>query len=215
MIDLFGIDMPEFQLRPDRREWLREHGTRIESVNKAGKKVFDKPLQPSTIVDDDGTIIYLGEDEVVRRERGMCVIEQTPQWILSAIMQHAKGSFAARKYNVWPETVWNVQYGIRQVFAMNKVNDEAMPLKLRKMLLNDASPLISRFLIRENPEYGETHFIGIRRPSVKKAEDDSDPDQMELDITDRKKALVTYSLDDYLFPELRGMTADAVTAPGD
>lgn len=215
MNEPMGIDMPEFQLSPDRRKYLREHGTIIESVNEAGKKVLTKPMQPSTIVDDDGTIIYLGEDEVVRRERGMCVIEQTPQWILRAIMQHAKGSFAARKYNVWPETVWNVQYGIRQVFAMNKIDDDAMPLKLRKMLLNDASPLISRFLIRGNPEYGDTHFIGIRRPSIKRVEDDSDPDQMELNIADRKKELVTYCLDDYLFPELKGLTADAVTAPGE
>lgn len=214
MSELFGIDMPEFQLRADRREYLRNHGTLIESINEAGKKVYSKPLQPSTIVDDDGTIIYLGEDEVVRRERGMSVIEQTPQWVLRAIMQHARGNFVARDYNVWPETVWNVQYGIRSVLTMNKINDDVMPLKLRKMLLNDASPLISRFLIRENPEYGETHFIVIRRPSIKKAPDD-DPDQMELDIVERKKEVVTYCLDDYLFPELKGLTADAVTAPGE
>ncbi len=214
MNELMGIDMPEFQLLEDRREYLRKHGTLIESFNEAGKKVYTKPLQPSTIVDDDGTIIYLGEDEVVRRERGMCTIEATPQWILRAIMQHAKGSFAAREHNVWPETTWNAQYGIRQVFIMNKVDDDVMPLKLRKMLLNDASPLISRFLIRANPEYAETHFIGIRRPSIKKAETDGDPDQMELDIVDRKKEQLTYCLDDYLFPELRGLTADAVTAPG-
>lgn len=215
MSELYGIDMPEFQLSPDRREYLRAHGTLIESVNEAGKKVYSKPMQLNTIVDEDGTIIYLGEDEVVRRERGMAVIEQTPQWILRAIMQHAKGSYAARNHNVWPETVWNAQYGIRQVFIMNKINDEAMPLQLRKRLLNDGAPLISRFLIRQNLEYGETHFIGIRRPPVKKAEPDSDPDQMEMDIADRKKELVTYCLDDYLFPELKGLTADAVTAPGD
>lgn len=213
MTDLLGISMPEFQLRADRREYLRKHGTLIEGTNSAGKKVYSKRLQPSTIVDDDGTIIYLGEDEIVRRERGMCVIEQTPQWILRAIMQHAKGSFAVREHNVWPETTWNVQFGIRSVLIMNKVDDDVMPLKLRKMLLNEASPLISRFLVRNNPEYGKTHFIGIRRPSIKKAETDGDPDQMELDIVDRKKELVTYCLDDYLFPELRGLTADAVTAP--
>lgn len=215
MSEPLGIDMPEFQLRQDRREYLRKHGTLIESINEAGKKVYEKPLQPSSIVDDDGTIIYLGEDEVVRRERAMCVIEQTPQWILRAIMQHAKGSYAVRDTAVWPENVWNVQYGIRQVFNMNKVDDDAMPLKLRKMLLNEASPLISRFLIRANPEYGETHFIGIRRPSIKKVDDESDPDQMELDIVERKKEKTTYCLDDYLFPELKGLTADAVTAPGE
>lgn len=215
MIDSYGIDMPEFQLRPDRREYLRKHGTLIEDVNEQGRKVYSKPLVPSTIRDEDGTFIYLGVDEVVRRERGMCVIEQTPQWILRAIMQHAKGSFATREHNVWPETVWNVQFGIRQVFAMNKIDDDAMPLKLRKMLINEASPLISRFLIRENPEYGETHFIGIRRPSVKRVEETDDPYQMELDIVDRKKEQTFYTLDDYLFPELKGLTADAVTAPGE
>lgn len=215
MSEPLGIDMPEFQLRPDRREYLREHGTRIESINKAGKKVYSKPLQPSTIVDEDGTIIYLGTDEVVRRERGMQVIEQTPQWILRAIMQHAKGSFAARDHSVWPETAWSVLYAVRTVLILNRVTDDVMPLKHRKMLLNEASPLISRFLIRENPEYGETHFIGIRRPTVKRTEDEDDPDQMELGIVERKKEIVTFCLDDYLFPELKGLTADAVTAPGD
>lgn len=216
MTESYGIDMPEFQLLPDRREYLRKHGTLIESINEAGKKVYSKPLQPSTIVDDDGTIIYLGEDEVVRRERGMCVIEQTPQWILRAIMQNAKGNYAARGISVWPETVWNVQYGIRQVFNMLKVDDDAMPLKLRKMLLNDAGPLISRFLIRENPEYGETHFIGIRRRLIKgdEKEIDADKNQMELDIPSEKVVAVARCLDDYLFPELRGLTTDAVTAPG-
>ena len=79
MNEPMGIDMPEFQLSPDRREYLRKYGTLIESVNDAGKKVYSKPLQPSTIVDEDGTIIYLGENEAVRREREMCVIERTPQ----------------------------------------------------------------------------------------------------------------------------------------
>jgi len=214
MSEPLGIDMPEFQLRKDRREYLRKHGTLIESVNDAGKKVYTKPLVPSTIIDEDGTIIYLGVDEVVRREQGMQVIEQTPQWILRAIMQHAKGSFAQRDSAVWPETAWNVQYGIRQVLNMNKVDDDVMPLRLRKALLNDASPLISRFLIRENPEYGEKHFIGIRRRLVKRA-DGPDPNQTELDVADTKAKALRYCLDDYLFPELKGLTTDAVTAPGD
>lgn len=214
MNEPMGIDMPEFQLSPDRREYLRKYGTLIESINDAGKKVYSKPLQPSTIVDDDGTIIYLGENEAVRREREMCVIEQTPQWILRAIMQHAKGTYTMRDTAVWPDTVWSVKAAIRNVLSMNKVDDDTMPLKLRKLLVNDASTLISRFIVRENPEYGETHFIIIRRPSVKMANDESDPDQMELDIVERKKENVTYCLDDYLFPELKGLTADAVTAPG-
>lgn len=216
MSESLGIDMPEFQLRADRREYLREHGTLIETVNEAGKKIYAKPLQPSTIVDDDGTIIYLGVDEVVRRERAMCVIEQTPQWILRAIMQNAKGNYAAREISVWPETVWNVQYGIRQVFIMLKLDDDVMPLRMRKMLLNEAGPLISRFLIRENPEYGRTHFIGIRRRLIKgdKKESEAERNQMELDIPSDKKVTVKRCLDDYLFPELRGLTTDAVTAPG-
>jgi len=212
MSEPLGIDMPEFQLQEEKREYLRTHGTLIESVNESGRKVFLTPLQPSSIVDEDGTIIYLGKDEVVRRNQGMCVIEQTPQWILRAIMQHAKGSYAQRDNAVWPETVWNVQYGIRQVFNMNKVDDDAMPLHLRKALLNEAAPLISRFLIRANPEYGETHFIGIRRPPIKRPDDD----QTDLDIIDRKKLNApTYCLDDYLFPELKGLVADAVTAPSE
>lgn len=215
MSEPLGIDMPEFQLSEDRREYLRKHGTLIEEVNAAGKKTYSKPPQPSTIIDDDGAIIYLGEDEVVRRERGMCVIEQTPQWILRAIMQHAKGSYARRDKAVWPETVWTADYGIKQVFIMNKIDDDVMPLKLRKALLNYGAPLISRFLIRLNPEYAETHFIGIRRRPIKTAEDDYDPDQMELDIVDRKKEKApAYCLDDYLFPKLKDLTADAVTAPG-
>ena len=215
MSEPLGIDMPEFQLPEDRREYLRKHGTLTEGVNEAGKKIFTMPVQPTTIVDSDGTIIYLGVDEVVRRNKAMCVIEQTPQWILRSIMQHAKGTFAHRDTAIWPETRWNVQHAIRQVFIMNKIDDDAMPLSLRKSLLNDAAPLISRFLVRENPEYAKTHFIIIRRPAIKDAPDDADEDQMELDIADQKKELAPrFCLDDYLFPELRGLTADAVTAPG-
>ena len=220
MSEPLGIDMPEFQLQESKRAYLREHGTLIEGVNDAGKKVYVTPLQPSTLVDEDGTIIYLGEGEVVRRNQGMCVIEQTPQWILRAIMQHAKGSYTRRDSAIWPETVWNVQHGIRDVFIMNKVDDEVMPLKLRKMLLNEGAPLISRFLIRENPEYGETHFIGIRRPAIKKA-DDIDAElclsDSDLDTVGRKKARAAcaFCLDDYLFPELREIAANAVTAPSE
>lgn len=214
MSEPMGIDMPEFQLREDRREYLRKHGTLIESVNKAGIKVQEKKVEPSVVIDDDGTIIYYGMEEVVRREKAMCVIEQTPQWILRAIMQHAKGNFAARDRNVWPETVWSAQHGIRQVLIINKVDDEVMPLNLRKLLVNECGPLIGRFLIRLNPEYGATHFIGIKRRPIKIANTDYDPNQMELDIVERKKEKApTYCLDDYLFPELRGLTADAVTAP--
>lgn len=210
-----GIDMPEFQLAPDRREYLRKHGTLIESKDKAGNTTYATSSAETVLIDDDGTLIYFGVDEAVRRERGMCIIEQTPQWILRAIMQHAKGSFQHRDTSSWPETVWSVSYAIRQVLVMNKVDDDVMPLNLRKGLLNDAAPLISRFLIRENPEYGETHFIGIRRRAIKQVEETDDPDQMTIPIVDRKKEKAPlYTLDDYLFPELRGLTADAVTAPG-
>lgn len=210
MSDFLGVDMPEFQLRPDRRAYLREHGTLTESVNKAGEKTYESKIESAQVVDDDGTLIYYGMEEVVRRERGMCAIEQTPQWVLRAIMQHAKGHYAQRDNAVWPATKWDVGYGIKQVFEMNMIDDDVMPLKLRKALLNYGAPLISRFLIRENPEYAETHFIGIRRRAVKTAEDG----QMELDIVDRKKVKTpNYGLDDYLFPELRELTTDAVTAP--
>ena len=210
MSEPLGIDMPEFQLAADRRAYLRKYGTLIESKNEAGKTVFTKPIAPSQLVDSDGTIIYVGQDEVVSRESGMCSIEQTPQWVLRAIMQHAKGSYANRDRAVWPETVWNVQYGIRQVFIMNKIDDDVMPLWLRKALLNFGSPMISRFLVRENPEYGETHFIGIRRRLFKESEGGDDA---QMSIVDLKKGQCTYTLDDYLFPELRKITADAVTAP--
>lgn len=213
MSELMGIDMPEFQLPADRREYLREHGTLIEEVGPDGKKRYSTPLLPSTIVDDDGTTIYLGVDEVVRRENAMRVIEQTPAWILRAIMQDAKANYAARDVSVWPQTAWSAQYGIRHVFEMLRVDDDVMPVNLRKQLYNNCGPLIGRFLIRAHPEYAETHFIGIKRRVVKDTEQTDDPDQMELDIVDRKKEQVTYCLDDYLFPELKGLTANAVTAP--
>ena len=212
MSEPMGIDMPEFQLRKDRREYLREHGTLAERVNKAGKMVYEKPLTPTSIIDDDGTIIYLGSDEVCRREKGMCTIEQTPQWILRAIMQHARGYFNQRDSAVWPESVWNVQYGIRSVFSLNKVDDNVMPLKLRKMLMNEGAPLISRFLIRENPEYGETHFIGIRRHPIKQIDETEDFEQLSI-VEAKKEKIPLCTLDDYLFPELRHLTANAITAP--
>lgn len=210
-----GIDMPEFQLAPDRREYLRKHGTLIESKDKAGNTAYATSSASTTIVDDDGVLIYFGVDEAVRRERGMCVIEQTPQWILRAIMQHARGSYNNRENATYPDTIWTVDFGIRQVLIMNKIGDDGELLKIKKGLLSDAKPLISRFLIRENPEYGKTHFIGIRRRAIKQVEETDDPDQMTIPIVDRKKEKVPlYTLDDYLFPELRGLTADAVTAPG-
>lgn len=226
MSEQMGIDVPEFQLAPDRREYLRKFGRLVESVDKAGKKTYSTVPFSGILRDEDGTTIYLGIDEVVRRERGMEVIEQTPAWILRAIMQHAKGSFSRRGSAVWPDTVWSVQHGIREVLSMNKIDDEAMPLSLRKSLVNDAAPLISRFLIRLHPEYGTTHFIGIRRRLVKKPKKPKKfdgLDQMDLDmdewvevdecdvIDDETSARC---LDDYLFPELRGLTANATTAPG-
>lgn len=204
MSELLGIDMPEFQLESVRRDYLREHGTLTETMTKAGTKRFETEIKPAVVVDDDGVIIYYGVDEAVRRERGMCAIEQTPQWVLKAIKQHARGSFKNRDNAFWPSTKWEVGYAIREVFSMNMVDDDVMSLKLRKALLNYGAPLISRFLIRENPEYAEEHFIGIRRYVNKKA----NKDQKELDF-----AGPTYGLDDYLFPELRWLTADAITAP--
>ena len=204
MNDLMGIDMPEFQLSPEKRAYLREHGTLAEGVDKAGNKTFETVIEPAQVIDDDGTIIYYGVDEAVRRERGMCAIEKTPQWVLRAIMQHAKGAYAKRENAVWPATKWEVRNGILRVFEINMIDDDVMPLKLRKALANYGAPLVSRFLIRENPEYAETHFIGIRRRALRS----SDEDQEGLDLPN-------YGLDDYLFPELRDMTADAVTAPED
>ena len=210
MSDLLGIDMPEFQLAKDRRDYLREHGELVKGKDEMGKTTYSKKAAPSYLIDDDGTFIYIGEDEVVRRERGMVAIEKTPQWILKAIMSHARGSFRNREHVVWPETKWEVGYAIRQVVSINKVDDEDMPLHLRKDLINYGAPLISRFLIRANPEYGETHFIGIRRQLVKDAPDGADG---QASIVDLKKQGCHYTLDDYLFPELREFTADAVTAP--
>lgn len=213
MNELMGIDMPEFQLAKDRREYLRKYGTLVKSKNEQGKTTHTKVIAPSQFVDTDGTLIYIGQDEVVRRENGMQAIEQTPQWVLRAVMQHARGSFLNREHVVWPETKWEVGYAIRYVLSTNKIDDTVMPLGLRKALLNYSSPLISRFLIRANPEYGETHFIGIRRRLVKSVDHDEDGSQMS--IVDLKKEQCVYTLDDYLFPELRNVTADAVTAPGE
>ena len=211
MSEPMGIDMPEFQLEQSRREYLREYGAVIESVNKAGEKTYSATVPQTQLIDEDGTIIYVGTSEVVRRERGMSTIEQTPQWVLRAIMQHARGSYLMRDANVWPETKWDVSYGIKQVFALNKIGDDVMPLNLRKALLNYGAPLISRFLIRENPEYAETHFIGIRRRQVKKLDKD---DAEQSSISDVKSGeQFGYTLDDYLFPELRDLTANTVTAP--
>ena len=212
MSELLGIDMPEFQLEKSRRDYLREHGTLVESRNKAGMKRFDTKIMPDTTIDDDGVLIYYGIPEAMRRERGMCAIEQTPQWVLRAIMQHARGSYLKRDTAIWPMTKWDVKHAIWRVYEMNMVDDDVMPEKLRKALYNYGAPLVSRFLIREHPEYAETHFIGIHRRAIKSTDDD----QPELDIIDRKKLNApNYGLDDYLFPELRELTTDAVTAPGD
>lgn len=219
MSEEMGIHMSEFQLAPDRREYLRKYGRLVESVDKAGKKTYSTVPFSGVLRDDDGTTIYLGIDEVVRRERGMEVIEQTPAWVLRAIMQHARGSYARRGSAVWPDTVWSVQHAIREVFSMNKIDDEAMPLSLRKALVNDAAPLIARFLIRLHPEYGETHFIGIRRRLAKKPKKTKyteELDQMDLDMDEWVEVgeASPRCLDDYLFPELSGLTANATTAPG-
>lgn len=209
-----GIDMPEFQLAPDRREYLRKHGTLIVGKDKAGNKTYSATNVETSVIDDDGTIIYYGTSEANRRENDMRAIEQTPQWILRTLMRLADDSFRHREEREWPETVFITPDRLREVLVMNKVNDDVMPLKLRKRLVQSA-PMISRFLIREHPEYGETHFIGIRRRAIKQAEETDDPDQMTIPIVDRKKEKAPlYTLDDYLFPELRGLTADAVTAPG-
>lgn len=211
MSEAMGIDMPEFQLSEDRREYLRRYGTLVEGRNEQGKTTYAREIPPSQLVDDDGTLIYVGQDEVVRRERGMLAIEQTPQWILRALMQSARKSFLNREHVVWPDTKWDVGYAIRQTFSEYGIDDAVMPLNMRKALLNYGAPLISRFLIRANPEYGETHFIGIRRQLVRSVDyDDADT---QMSFADLKKEQCTYTLDDYLFPELRDVTADAVTAP--
>lgn len=205
MSEQMGIDVPEFQLSPARREWLRERGTlKVCETDNGGKMhvVEVSTGEINQVVDEDGTIIYFGADAAVRRERGMEAIEQTPAWVLRAIMQHAAGYFRTRDTAEWPETVWDVRYGIRQVLINNKVDDAVMPLSVRKDLVNNGSTLISRFLIREHPEYGETHFIGIRRPIVKGKDEDG-----------QEQMLDGYGIDDYLFPELRDLTADTATEP--
>ena len=214
MSELMGIDMPEFQLTPARREWLRDHGGIRKYKTNSGKTAYyieGDPGKVGQVVDDDGTIIYYGTDIAVLRERGMEAIEATPAWVLRAIMQHAAGTFRNRDTAVWPETVWDVKLSIKQVFINNLVDDSVMPLSVRKDLANYGSPLVSRFLIRENPEYGETHFIGIRRSAVKNVPQDDRPEDMT--VAEWKKQFANYGIDDYLFPELRDMTADAVTAP--
>lgn len=213
MSERMGIDMPEFQLSPARREWLRVNGGMMEYKTADGRTAhYIETHGPiGQVVDEDGTIIYYATDLAVRREVGMESIENTPAWVLRAVMQHAAGSYKNRDTAEWPETVWDVRYGIRQVLINNMVDDGVMPLKVRKDLVNHGSALISRFLIREHPEYGETHFIGIRRQAVKDAPEGEKPDDMT--IAEWKKEFAQYGIDDYLFPELRDMTADAVTAP--
>lgn len=199
-----GVDYPPFQLDAERREWLRSHGTIVDGeITIANDEVQGEVI-------DDGVICYYGMDEAVSREKGMRAIEATPTWVLKAIESLVRGKYSQRDTAIWPDTVWDVKSGIKQVFSMNHVDDDAMPLKDRKALINYGSPLVSRFLIRENPEYGDTHFIGIRRrkseiPPEKMAELEN-PSYGEN--KDR-----WYVLDDYLFPELRDMTADMVTAP--
>lgn len=184
----YGIGYEPFKLDPERREWLRDHGTVAD-----GEILVDgNGFNVGETVDGEA-IFYYGMEEAVRREKGMEAIEATPTWILKCIEKHARGNYQQRNDRVWPATKWDVQMGIKDVLSMNYVTDDDMPLKDRKKLVNFGAPLISRFLIRENPEYGETHFIGIRRRTKRHSED--------------------RSLDDYLFPELSGMTPETVTAP--
>lgn len=199
-----GIDYPPFKLDPERRKWLQKHGT-IEN----GEIVVGADETPGEIIDGDA-ICYYGMDEAVSREKGMEAIEATPTWVLKAIESHVRGKYLQRDTAIWPDTVWDVKNGIKQVFSMNHIDDETMPLSDRKALLNYGAPLVSRFLIRENPEYGETHFIGIRRrkselPPERLAEFEN-PSYGESKNR-------WYVLDDYLFPELRDATIDTVTAP--
>lgn len=188
----YGIGYEPFKLDPERREWLRDHGT-VENgeilVGGDGLDVYQ--------TEDGEAICYYGMEEAVRREKGMEAIEATPTWILKCIEKHARGNYQQRNDRVWPATKWDVQMGIKDVLSMNYVTDEDMPLRVRKRLVNFGAPLISRFLIRENPEYGETHFIGIRRRQMNHSE----------------KGVTTRSLDDYLFPELSDITPDTMTAP--
>jgi hypothetical protein len=203
-LETMGADYPPFQLDPERREWLCKHGTVTN-----GEIVIEPGETQGEVVDGD-VICYYGMDEAVSREKGMKAIEATPAWVLKAIESHVRGKYAQRETAIWPDTVWDVRNGIKSVLSMNHVDDEIMPLKDRKALLNYGAPLVSRFLIREETEYGETHFIGIRRrkselPHDKLAE-------MENPSYGAAKNR-WYVLDDYLFPELRDMTADTITSP--
>ena len=207
--DDYGIGYAPFMLDPERREWLRVHGTVTDGEITVGGDglEFDR-------IDDGDVIYYYGMDEAVRREKGMEVIEATPTWILKCIENHARGNYQQRDGRVWPDTNWDVKIGIKHVFSSNYVTDDDMPLKDRKNLVNYGAPLISRFLLRENPEYGETHFIGIRRRQKRQEEIQDALESMggELDET-APKVPVTYTLDDYLFPELSNMTPDTAMVP--
>ena len=203
-LEMMGVDYPPFQLDAERREWLRKHGTITDG------EISVEPGETQGEILDGDTICYYGMDEAVRRERGMRAIESTPAWVCESIVNHARAKYAQRETAIWPDTVWDVKSGIKAVLSMNRVDDEIMPLEDRKALLNYGAPLISRFLIRENPEYGETHFIGIRRRK-------SDvPDSVRAESENPSYgggAPRGYVLDDYLFPELRDITADTETAP--
>ena len=207
--DEYGIGYEPFKLDPERREWLKVHGTVEDGEITVGGDGFDVDS-----IDDGGVICYYGMEEAVRREKGMEAIEATPTWILKCIENHARGNYQQRDGRVWPDTKWDVQIGIKHVFSSNYVTDDDMPLRDRKKLVNFGAPLISRFLIRENPEYGETHFIGIRRRQKRYEEMAGSHKSTgeELDDTEQKQQAI-YTLDDYLFPELRDMTPDTITAP--
>lgn len=203
-LEMMGVDYPPFQLDADRREWLRKHGTITDG------EISVEPGETQGEILDGNTICYYGMDEAVRREKGMRAIEATPAWVLKAIESHVRGKYAQRDTAIWPDTVWDVKNGIKSVLSMNHIDDEIMPLSIRKALLNYGAPLVSRFLVRENMEYGETHFIGLRRrkcelPPKRLAETESPS------YGDHKNKW--YVLDDYLFPELREETADTMTAP--
>lgn len=207
--DDFGIGYEPFRLDPERREWLRVHGT-VEN----GEITVGGDGSDIDCIDDGGVICYYGMEEAVRRERGMEAIEATPTWVLKCIENHAQGNYERRDVNVWPATKWDVQLGIKDVFMKNYVTDDDMPLKDRRKLVNFGAPLISRFLIRENPEYGETHFIGIRRRQKRREEARDAMESMDgAQDEPAQKSTTIYTLDDYLFPELRDMTPDTVTAP--
>ncbi len=215
MSELMGIDMPEFQLSPARRDWLRTWGTVKKEKKKSGRgydyfleidgdlRKYDED-QYESFVDDTNTLIYYGLPTPVHREKGMEAIEATPAWVLRAIMQHAAGNFRKRDRVVWPESVWDVKYGVKSVLINNKVDDDVMPEPVRRALVSEGSTLISRFLIRMNPEYAETKFIGIRRdkPKLRKLPDDE------------PVLFSKFGVDDYLFPDLRDVTADTETVSG-